>query len=429
MTCGAPSPSWKTITKYGPVWPSFCNVAQVRLASNTRAGRVETEVSISVRGQQVLKLIMNFKTAFLGAATLLAAGSALCQPLPNNFWPNSTFDSGTDLGAANGAGTPTGWVRNGSLSGSLNVIDQVTNVDLPNSTNAIMVNDNDPNNYGEWDCAVPVAGVVNPGDTINVRYDLMWNVQGGQMRVALGFLDASSNYISADQFVVEGASPGWNGGIDSTFTETNQMGVVPIGTVFVNIGVVSGGSCRYGCVGGGRLVCGARPDAGLLVGNVWPNPSFELGTNLDQTNGVPTGWNFYNSGSSYITQVTTNNYVSSDHALVVVDNDPDNYGSWYSDMVSLTGIASPGATLDLQWFQLYSVTNGQMRVTFSFYNSREMTWTTFPTKSPATAPAGRGPWRVQASPRSTSKSSRSRPKRRNCWFNWFPAAVRLPPAS
>jgi len=314
---------------------------------------------------------MNFKTALLGAATLLAAGSALCQPLPNNFWPNSTFDSGTNLGAADGAGTPTGWVRNGSLSGSLNVIDQVTNVDLPNSTNAIMVNDNDPNNYGEWDCAVPVAGVVNPGDTIDVRYDLMWNVQGGQMRVALGFLDANSNYISADQFVVEGSSPGWNGGIDSTFTETNQTGVVPIGTAFVNIGIVSGGSeAVTGLLVVDDLYVARAPTPDLLTGNVWPNASFELGTNLDQTNGVPTGWNFYNSGSSYITQVTTNNYVSYDHALVVVDNDPDNYGSWYSDMVSLTSVASPGATLDLQWFQLYSVANGQMRVTFSFYDAQ-----------------------------------------------------------
>jgi hypothetical protein len=318
------------------------------------------------------KLTMNFKLALLGAAILSVAGPVFSQPLPNNFWPNSTFDNGTNLSDPDGSGTPTGWVRNGSLSGSLNTIDEVTNVSLPNSTNAIMViNENGADYYGEWDCAVPLAGVANPGDTINVRYDLMYSVQDNQMRVALGFLDSNSNYISADQFVVgPGDSPGWNGGIDSTFTETNQIAVVPIGTVYVNVGVVSGGPAgTEGVLVVDDLYVARAPTPDLLPGNFWPNPSFESGTNLDQTNGVPAGWNSYNSGSADITQVTTNNYVSATHALTVVDNDPSNYGSWYSDMVSLSGYAVPGGTLNVQWFQLYSVTNGQMRVTFSFYNA------------------------------------------------------------
>jgi hypothetical protein len=315
---------------------------------------------------------MNIKFALLGAATLLAAGTAFSQPLPNNFWPNSTFESGTNLSAADGSGTPTGWVRNGSLSGSLNVIDQVTNVDLPNSTYAIMVvNENGADNYGEWDCAVPLAGVANPGDTINARYDLMYSVPGGgQMRVALGFLDSNSNYISADQFVVTGDSPGWNGGVNSTFTETNQTAVVPIGTVFVNVGIVSGGPAgTEGVLVVDDLYVARAPTPDLLPGNFWPNSSFESGTNLDQTNGNPTGWNIFDSGSASICQVTTNNYVSATHALALVDNDPNSYGSWYSDLVSLSGHANPGDTLNVQWFQLYSITNDNMRVTFSFYNA------------------------------------------------------------
>jgi hypothetical protein len=316
---------------------------------------------------------MNFKLALLGAATLLAAGTAFSQPLPNNFWPNSTFDNGTNLSAPNGAGTPTGWVRNGSLAGSLNTIDEVTNVDLPNSTNAIMVNNaTGLPYYGEWDCAVPIAGLVNPGDTIDVQYELMWSVQDYQMRVALGFLDASSNYISADQYVVgPGDSPGWNGGVDSTFSETNQTAIVPIGTVFINVGVVSGGPAgTVGVLVVDDLYVARVPTPDLLAGNVWPNPSFEVGTNLNQTNGVPAGWNEYNSSSnSFITEVTTNNYVSSDHALAVVDNDTNNYGSWYSDMVSLSGCTNSSGSMNVQWFQLYSITNGDMRVTFSFYDA------------------------------------------------------------
>jgi hypothetical protein len=315
---------------------------------------------------------MKFKLALAGVAILLAGGAAHCQPLPNNFWPNSTFDSGTNLAAPDGSGTFTGWVRNGSLSGSLNTIDQATNVDLPDSDYAIkVVNEDGAPFYGEWDCAVPLAGVASPGDTINVQYDLMYSVPGGgQMRVALGFLDSNSNYISADQFVVSGDSPGWNGGVDPTFTETNQSAVVPIGTVFVNIGIVSGGPPgTEGILVVDDLYVARAPTPQLLTGNFWPNPSFESGTNLDQTNGNPTGWNFYDSGASFICEVTTNNYVSATHALALVDNDPANYGSWYSDLVSLSGVANPGDTLNLQWFQLYSISNGDMRVTFSFYNA------------------------------------------------------------
>ncbi len=315
---------------------------------------------------------MNFKPALVGAAVLLAGGMVRSQPLPNNFWPNSTFDNGTNLAATDGSGTPTGWIRNGSLSGSLNTIDQVTNVTLPDSTNAIMVvNEDGAPYYGEWDCAVPLAGVASPGETINMRYDLMYSVPGsGEMRVALGFLDSNSNYISADQFVVSGDSPGWNGGVDPTFTETNQSAVVPIGTVYVNVGVVSGGSPgTEGILVVDDLYVARAPAPELLPQNFWPNPSFESGTNLDQTNGNPAGWNIYNSGASLICEVTTNNYVSATHALAVVDNDPVNYGSWYSDLVSLSGVAKPGQALNLQWFQLYSISNGDMRVTFSFYNA------------------------------------------------------------
>jgi hypothetical protein len=105
-----------------------------------------------------------------------------------------------------------------------------------------------------------------------------------------------------------------------------------------------------------------------LPGNFWPNPGFELGSNLDQTNGVPTGWNSYNSGSSIITQVSTNNYVSPTHSLALVDNDPLSYGSWYSNHAPLTNTAIAGSTLDLQWYELYSITNGDFRVVFTFFD-------------------------------------------------------------
>ena len=310
---------------------------------------------------------MNFKLALIGAVTLtlLVAGNpARGQPLPNNFWPNSTFESGTNLGAPDGSGTPTGWVRNGSDP----TIDQVTPVSLPDSSYAIMVNDQDTGNYGEWDSYISLAGLVNAGDTINVQYDQMYSTQDGQMRVTVGFLDVNNNFITADNFLVSGDSPGWNGDIaSSTFTQTNQSVLVPIGAVTLNVAVVSD-VITSGYLVVDDLYVARAPTPDLLPGNFWPNPSFELGSNLDQTNGVPTGWNSYNSGSSIITQVTTNNYVSASHALAVVDGDPTAYGSWYSDHAPLTNTAIAGSILNLQWFELYSITNGDFRVVFTFFD-------------------------------------------------------------
>jgi hypothetical protein len=312
---------------------------------------------------------MNFKLALIGAVTLtlLVAGNpARGQPLPNNFWPNSTFGSGTNLAAPDGSGTPTGWVRNGSDP----TIDQVTPVSLPDSSYAIMVNDQDTGNYGEWDSYVSLAGVANAGDTINVQYDQMYSVQDGEMRVAVVFYDSGNSAISAGQFVVTGDSPGWAGTIaSSTFTKINQSLLVPIGAVTLNVGVVSGGSeVTSGYLVVDDLYVARAPTPDLLPGNFWPNPSFESGSNLDQTNGIPTGWNSYNSGSSIITQVTTNNYVSASHALAAVDGDSGAYGSWYSNHAPLTNTAVAGSILDLQWFELYSITNGDMRVVFTFFD-------------------------------------------------------------
>jgi hypothetical protein len=313
------------------------------------------------------KLTMNFKLALIGAVTLtlLVAGNpARGQPLPNNFWQNSSFGSGTNLNAPDGSGTPTGWVRNGSDP----TIDQVTPVSLPDSSYAIMVNDQDTGNYGEWDSYISLAGLVNAGDTINVQYDQMYSTQDGQMRVTVGFLDVNNNFITADNFLVSGDSPGWNGDIaSSTFTQTNQSVLVPIGAVTLNVAVVSD-VITSGYLVVDDLYVARAPTPDLLPGNFWPNPSFELGSNLDQTNGVPTGWNSYNSGSSIITQVTTNNYVSASHALAVVDGDPTAYGSWYSDHAPLTNTAIAGSILNLQWFELYSITNGDFRVVFTFFD-------------------------------------------------------------
>jgi hypothetical protein len=186
---------------------------------------------------------MNFKLALLGAATLLLTGDlARADFLPNNFWPNSTFESGVNLDAPDGSGTPTGWVRNGSDP----TICQVTSNNYVSPTHSIMVNDQDTANYGEWDCNISLIGLANPGDTINVQYYQMYSIQDGEMRVAVVFLDSINNAISAGQFVVTGNSPDW-GGAAAGWSRLRRFR----------------GHQRL--PGGGRFVHRARADAGIVA--------------------------------------------------------------------------------------------------------------------------------------------------------------------
>jgi hypothetical protein len=286
--------------------------------------------------------------------------------LPNNFWPNPGFEEGTNLDETNGV--PTGWIANGDDP----TICQVTTNNSVSPTHALAVIDNDFF-YGEWDSDLfKLAGHASPGETIIAQWYQMYSVSaGGQMRVAVLFFDENTNLVTANQYVVSGDSPGWTNDIaSSAFTETDQTIIVPVGATQMQISLVSGGSeATEGTMVIDDLSVAVQPTPQLLSGNFWPNPSFELGSNLNQTNGVPTGWNFYNSGSSITCQVSTNNYVSASHALALVDNDPNNYGSWYSNPVQLPGSVAPGSIVNAQWFELYSITNDNMRVTFSWFNA------------------------------------------------------------
>src|SRR5580765_108519 len=110
----------------------------------------------------------------------------------------------------------------------------------------------------------------------------------------------------------------------------------------------------------------ARAD--LLTNNFWVNPSFELGSNLDQTDGTVANWN-RGGGDPTICQVITNNSVSSSHALAVVDSNTSDsgYGEWYSDVI-LTGRASPGDKLNIQWYEMYNLGSPEMRLSVLFFN-------------------------------------------------------------
>ena len=109
----------------------------------------------------------------------------------------------------------------------------------------------------------------------------------------------------------------------------------------------------------------------VLPNNFWVNPSFEQGTGLNQTDGQLTNWN-RGGGDPTICEVITNNSVGSGHALAVIDNNTSGsgYGEWYSD-VMLSGHASAGDTLDIQWYQMYNLSAPEMRLSVLFFNGTD----------------------------------------------------------
>ena len=104
--------------------------------------------------------------------------------------------------------------------------------------------------------------------------------------------------------------------------------------------------------------------AGLLPGNIWPNPNLETDTNAD---GVPDFW--HRGGSdSIIDGWTTALSVSPNHSFQLNDTSPIAYGEWYSDRLNISG----GTNYQLRYNLRYSVTNvGPMRVTVNFYTAAD----------------------------------------------------------
>jgi hypothetical protein len=195
------------------------------------------------------------------------------------------------------------------------------------------------------------------------------------MRLSVLFFDVNSNVLAATDFNVTGQSGGWAGAIaGSTFTLETQQVLVPANSVRMRFALVSGGPE----LATGVLVIDDLSAAvhfvpplppTVLAGNFFPNPTFEAGVQLDNpTLGIPAGgWNRGGSSAS-IDQVSTNNSTSPTHSLELLDNDTGNYGEWYM-FFNLSGLVTNNDAVDIQWFQLYSVTNGSMRLSFAFLDS------------------------------------------------------------
>jgi hypothetical protein len=226
--------------------------------------------------------------------------------------------------------------------------------------------DNNAGGYGEWYSDVSLSGHTNPGDRLDVAWSEMYGITNGNMRVTVGFRTSGDVFISETAFNVTGNSAGWLGTIaGSPFVARQQEVVVPAGAGKIRVQLTSGGpSATVGVMVIDNLTVALHPPT-VLVGNFFPNPTFENGDQLDNpTAAAPAGiWNRGGSDGS-IDQVSTINSISPIHSLSLVDTNESGYGEWYG-YLTLSGV-SENDVLDLQWFQLYDTTNGSMRLSIAF---------------------------------------------------------------
>ena len=312
---------------------------------------------------------MNLRLVLIGSILLfLALGQTRADLLRNNFWVNSTFESGTNLDQ------PDGLVGNWNRGGGDSTICQVITNSFVSVGHALAVVDANSggNGYGEWCSDVPLSGHASPGDTLDLQWYELYHLDGPEMRLSVLFFDGANSQVGGTtHFVTTGtSSPGWVSTLeDSTFTKRNGSLSVPPGATKIRCSLVSGGSpTTTGILVIDDLSIARSAVANLLPGNFWVNPSFELGTNLDQTTGTVANWS-RGGGDISINQIIGSNFTSANHALAVVDakTGGTGYGEWYSD-VSLSGNASPGDVLNMQWYELYHLSAPEMRLTVLFFN-------------------------------------------------------------
>jgi hypothetical protein len=257
----------------------------------------------------------------------------------------------------------------------------VTTSNSVSLSHGLAVMDNNSIDYGEWYSDVSLIGNATNGQALNIQWFEMYNVSAGsqnEMRLTVQFFDATDDLVGETHFVTTGtSSPGWVSTIaNSTFTKRNGSLFVPVGAVRMRCALNSGGvAATTGVMVIDDLTVAlnsataALPPT-ILPGNFFPNPTFEVGSLLDDPAAAsPAGWTRGGSDSTF-DQVTTSNSVSHTHSLSLVDNSPFTYGEWYQ-YLTLSGVSTDDV-LDVQFFRIYNTTNmddftsGSMRLTFGF---------------------------------------------------------------
>jgi hypothetical protein len=158
--------------------------------------------------------------------------------LTGSFWPNPTFEEGTQLDKPS-LGLPAGgWNRGGThIPG-----DQVTTARATSPTHALAVVDPKEDAYSEWYLNLMLDGKAAPGDTLDLQWQQLYDTTG-DMRVSCYFFAADNAGVGQQHFMVSGQSEGWTGDLaTSPFVKRREQVLVPEGAARLMVTLASGGS-------------------------------------------------------------------------------------------------------------------------------------------------------------------------------------------
>ncbi|MEN9020459.1 MAG: hypothetical protein ABF370_08120 [Verrucomicrobiales bacterium] len=295
---------------------------------------------------------------------LSVAVAAEPQVLTNNFWDNPGFEEGTNLDEP--IGDVVGWSRGGSDA----TINQVSKATSLSPSHALAVIDDSTENFGEWFADQALDDVAESGDVLDVQWFEIHDIsENGEMRVSIMFFDGNDSVLGENHSVTRGQSGGWTGDLEtSSFTRYNTQVIVPDNAIKMRVSLVSGGPVETtGVMLIDDLSVALLAKGEIIPGNIWPNPTFELGSQLDNPSvASPSGWNRGGSNSS-IDVVVSENSVSPSHALAVIDDDENGFGEWYQSFPFGESVKS-GDELQLRWFEMFN-TEGDMRLSFLFFDA------------------------------------------------------------
>ena len=178
---------------------------------------------------------MKTKLFLIGIALFFVSAPLQAQLLPGNFWLNPTFEAGTGTSPT---GTPDNWNRGGADGSILHW----STANSLSPVHALAVIKPVAGPFGEWYSDVSIAGLAGFGDMVTMRWNEMYNLSGGEMRLTVRFLDSFGSGPD-NHFVVTGNSAGWGGTVGSSvFSVRNQQLLVnQPGAVTMRIQLVSGG--------------------------------------------------------------------------------------------------------------------------------------------------------------------------------------------
>jgi signal transduction histidine kinase len=203
------------------------------------------------------------------------------------------------------------------------------------------------------------------GPPLRLRYrlegvDKEWVEAGGEMRLTLMVFNAAGEVLGLFESPMRGDSAGWsNDFAHSQFTAREESFQLPPGAASLRVIFNSGTwDTRDGA---------SHPTVGMAMiddcwiwvkgadgkkRNIWPNPTFDEGENLDQPDGHPRAW-MRGAFGQQIAQVLTLPGPQG-RVLALVDNNPRSGSEWRCDL-NLQGVASAGSSLTAEWKELFTV--------------------------------------------------------------------------